>query len=745
MTPILPPTLADGAAVRVSFDAGAVDMQDVDAGVALLRRHGWRCLYDAGAHGPYGYLAAPDATRILDIQHGLHAPHVGALWSARGGFGCTRILDQLPQTLRANPKWLIGYSDITALHLWANAQGVASIHGPMVSGLAKHGQDLPGILNALRAIVWDHHIPPFSGLQTVHLGRSTGRLLGGNLSLIQTLLGTPYLPSLDGVILFVEEIGESAYRVDRLLSALLLGGRAKGIRGIVFGEFTNCRGLEDARLAPRLEEWTRAFGCPVVMGFPAGHGTTNQPFVLGVDYTLDALAGTLTPCAAPTHKDTMPAEEREPPAPTLHPVVEAPASKTIEPQRLIVPSPRGFERGAGYFPATRVAAGGILQALQQALENGVATGIQLVASKAGQRTHSFAVGCTGVLHDVDIAPITPFTLFDLASLTKPLSTVIHTFQQIERGSLSLDSRVPLPDAPTVEMLLSHRSGRLAWADRYTDARTMLSLQALENLTDSPATLEQVWLHDLWNEPIAYPDRRCEYSDFGYILLGIALTKIWKTLPRAENAPPVFDDSLLSYFQREIADVLGLRRTGFRMLDPVPEHSKRPRLSPRDFAATEWCPHRQRTLQGVVHDEHCQLMGSVSGHAGLFGTAIEVDTIAQSLLGYGPPLLTQASIDAMWSKPAAIAPLHGATAVDPALGAYTRGWDTPSTTPSNAGSLMTPGATVGHLGYAGTSLWIDREREIAITLLTNRVHPTRESQAIRAFRPLIHDLVMRELL
>lgn len=732
LSPLIPPALDAQTAVRVSFDAGAVDMQDVDAGVEVLRGHGWPVVYDAAAHGPHGYLAAPDDVRIRDILHGLEAPNVGALWSARGGYGCTRILDRLPQNLRQNPKWFIGYSDITALHLWANAQGVASVHAPLVSGLSKHGKDAPALLRALNDIVRTHQFPAFSELQPLHLGRSSGRLLGGNLSLIQTLIGTPYLPSLDGVILFVEEIAESAYRVDRLLSSLLLGGRAKGIRGIVFGDFTNCRGLEDHRLRPRLQEWSHAFGCPVVMGFPAGHGLTNRPFVLGIDYDLDALAGTLTPRDRATDEDQ-----------AATPANTQAATPAITPQRLLVPNAKGFERGAGFFPATRTAAGGIVHALQHALENGVATGIQLVASHKGQRTHSIAVGTTGLLHDVACAPVTPRTMFDLASLTKPLSTAIQTFQHLESSETTLQSTANFAGSPTLEELLSHRAGFVEWGEFYTAARRSLAPGApLPRSTDS-RVLEAAWLQKLRALEPAYPDRRCAYSDVGYMFLGLWLDRLSQRGPQREKDQRI--STLSRRFDAQIAQVLGLQRTGFRPLEPSDDGSRTARFEPRDFAATEWCPWRKRTLQGIVHDEHCQLLGGEAGHAGLFGTAVEVDAIAQSLLGYGPQILTPASIDAMWSKPTTIEGAYGAIAVDPADGAYTRGWDTPTASPSNAGSLMTPEATVGHLGYAGTSLWIDRDREIAITLLTNRVHPTRESEGIRAFRPLIHDLVMRELL
>lgn len=693
-TTILPPPLRDDAVVRVTFDAGAVDLDEVMKGVECLQSAGLPVVLDPSACAPWGYLAASDEVRAQEVLQSLRMPHVGALWSARGGYGTMRYLDALPpDALAKDPRWIVGYSDITALHLWANQQGVASLHAPLISGIAKHsapGSTEPSDeLSQAQQILRGTATSSFEGLTRLHQGYAQGRLLGGNLTLLQSLIGTRYLPNLDGVILLIEEIAEPAYRVDRMLMSLRLSGRAAGIRGIVFGDFTSCKGLEGPRLRSQLEDWSRAFECPVVMGIPVGHGERNSPIILGIDYELNADAGTLTP------------------------VPPRSATQEPTPQRVRHPVPIPGELGAGWFPAVHVHGGAIANTLTQMLHQGVASAVQLVASKEGEITHSYAMGVTGVLDDVAIAPVTPFTRFDLASVTKAVSTALIAHRLLEDGALSYTTPVAIGGHThtTVEELLSHRSGLPEWEKFYV-ASGMLRTSN----TDASIPWIQQQLKDV--API-YPDKRCAYSDIGYMILGEWL--------REQAKEPL--DVL---FQRYVADPLGLRHTHYRGLA---ETSRDDRAM---IAATEWCPLRERTLQGIVHDENCQLFHGVAGHAGLFSTATDVDRIARSLLGFGPSILRPETVESMWTK------MENSAERSVSSGSYTRGWDTPSITPSNAGSLMTPGHTFGHLGYAGTSLWLDSERKIAITLLTNRVHPTRENRRILALRPQIHDLVMREL-
>lgn len=506
------------------------------------------------------------------------------------------------------------------------------------------------------------------------------------------MIGTPWLPTLEGAILLIEEVGEPAYRVDRMLQSLALGGRAQGLRGIVFGELTNCRGLDAKILPDWLDQWTKIFECPVAMNLPVGHGTTNLPIMLGEDYVLDADAGTLLPEFVSKAEAMQNNDESSPPP-----------SRTTDANIIDVPAEEP-PMGAGPMPSTSTAPGRLVHLLTAMLDLGVCTGLQLVASIDGIVTHNLSMGATAATPDAAIAPITPFTQFDLASVSKAISTAIVCHQLIDEGVWSLDDRIPQdlhPSGMTLGQLLSHRSGLPAWKRLYDDARQQAE----------PRPWLRKELRELALE--SSPDTQCVYSDPGYILLGWWLEAITQT-------------PLDALFDERIRTPLGLQRTGYRRSPPSIDARER-------YAATEFCPWRGRVLQGIVHDEHCQILGGVSGHAGLFSTASEVDAICRALLQPASPLLSKQATQRMWSKPANLCD-----------GAYTYGWDTITATPSNAGSHMDRQTTVGHLGYAGTSIWIDHHQKIAITLLTNRVHPTRENQTIRIFRPTIYDAVMEDL-
>lgn len=689
--PILPKPLHADALVKVVHLAGTVNQEALEQGKTLLQNAGLRLVWDPGAHAPTSYLAAPDAQRIQEAQRTFANPAVRAMICARGGYGTMRLLDHLaPLPAPERAPWLVGYSDITALHLWLNAQGIATIHGPMVASLSKYPDDAHQEIDELLTMLRTSEPFEYQGLRQVHPGQVQGRLIGGNLSLLQAMIGTPWLPHLQGAILLIEEIGEPAYRIDRMLQSLALGGRAHGLRGIVFGQFTGCRGLEPRLLKDQLAQWTRVFDCPVVMDLPAGHGPTQSPIMLGVDYLLNADRGILAPLP-PSKAEAMGSTE-------THVENETRAASRI------ITAAQEPPMGAGAFPRTSTAPGALTTLLRDMLHQGACTALQLVASRNGEVTHSLSMGSTAATPDAAIAAVTPHTRFDLASVSKAVSTAILAHQLLDENAVKLQDAIPAsihPSGVTFAQLLSHRSGLPAWKRLYDDARKQ----------PSPHTWLQAALQKLPLEQA--PNQECVYSDPGYILLGWWIEKITQT-------------PLDTLFQERIAQPLGLKHTGYLRTPPAPE-------TRAHYAATEYCPWRGRTLQGVVHDEHCQILHGVSGHAGLFSTALDVDRIAQALLLDSPSLLSKAGVERMWSKPENLCE-----------GGYTLGWDTITATPSNAGSLMSKDSTIGHLGYAGTSLWIDPSKKIAITLLTNRVHPTRDQQLLRAFRPAIHDAVMREL-
>ena len=307
-TPWLP--LRQGALVGVVAPSGPVDPAVLPAVEALYARHGWRVrLYPScrARHPVLPYLAGDDAQRLADLHAALADDEVAAIHALRGGYGAMRLLPGIDTALlRAKPKLLMGYSDITALHaLWA-AEGLPSLHAPMpASDLIRPGREddeaalvalLEGGLPAGRVLA-----PELEPGEPVHPGVAEGVLIGGNLSLVAALCGTPWAWNPHRAILFLEDVSESLYRVDRYLTQLQLAGVLHAVAGIVLGSFTESEAPE-ALLRERLLPLCRELGKPLLGGWPTGHGTPNRPLPLGLRVRLDAGAGTLTllePLAAP--------------------------------------------------------------------------------------------------------------------------------------------------------------------------------------------------------------------------------------------------------------------------------------------------------------------------------------------------------------------------------------------------------------------------------------------------------------
>ncbi|MCF8063385.1 MAG: LD-carboxypeptidase, partial [Deltaproteobacteria bacterium] len=215
-------------------------------------------------------------------------PEVKAVFCARGGYGCLRLLPRIDLSLiRARPKIFVGYSDVTAL-LWGlhAATGLVSFHGPVVKGL--HGETVQDLERLLRWICEAGEPPEIDllpGGRVIREGRATGPVFGGNLSLVSHLVGTPFMPDLDGAILFLEETHEPLYRIDRMLTHLALGGVFERLSGFLLGEFDGDHSVED--LLALLMEHLSPLDIPVVAGLPVGHGNRNLPLPIGLPALLD--------------------------------------------------------------------------------------------------------------------------------------------------------------------------------------------------------------------------------------------------------------------------------------------------------------------------------------------------------------------------------------------------------------------------------------------------------------------------
>lgn len=303
----LPPRLEPGHRIALLAPAGPMlERDDLTRGQELCRALGLEPVLGANAGRRHGYLAGTDDERLADLNGALKDPTINAIWCLRGGYGVTRILDRVDFTpLRERPKAVIGYSDVTALLLALHqATGLVAFHAAMArapmpaftracfeatlfrSTPVARLPRLPQPANIL--------VPRAPRLLTLRDGVAEGPLLGGNLSLVAALQGTRHLPSFDGAILFLEDVGEDLYRIDRMLAQLRMTGMLSRLAGVILGQFTEMkRGTSEGALGfdEVLETYFVPLGVPVLSGVPVGHVDEQWTMPIGVRVRLDAGAG----------------------------------------------------------------------------------------------------------------------------------------------------------------------------------------------------------------------------------------------------------------------------------------------------------------------------------------------------------------------------------------------------------------------------------------------------------------------
>jgi muramoyltetrapeptide carboxypeptidase len=313
---IRPRALRPGDTIAVVAPSGWVSRTRLETGVSMLREWGFDVRVGAGAGAGRGYLAGEsDAANAAELADSFADPGVAGIICARGGYGAMRLLPHIDwDVIRANPKVFCGYSDITALHLAIRREaGFVTFHGSMVQ---RQG-DEPGLQpwsaeSLLRAVTRVDPLgtvvspPDGPAVTTLVAGAATGALVGGNLTLVASLCGTPWQLDARGCLLLLEDTDEAPYRVDRMLTQLRLAGVLDGVRGIVFGDSPTCEPREgDPRpvaLVDVLRDRLGDLGVPLLYGFPCGHSPVRATLPLGIPATLDADAGTLTllePACAP--------------------------------------------------------------------------------------------------------------------------------------------------------------------------------------------------------------------------------------------------------------------------------------------------------------------------------------------------------------------------------------------------------------------------------------------------------------
>lgn len=293
------PPLRPGASIAVIAPAGPPKPGRLEPVEGWLRERGYQAHLLPSCFGtpPLDFLAAPDAVRLADVHTAFGDWQFDAVLALRGGSGCIRLMDGIDLGLLAHTrKLLIGYSDLTVLHALRTNAGIPSLHAPMPAsdwGLPGAEADTEALFEGLARgwCVGDvvGHAEPHALSHGGSAGPVQGRLIGGNLAMFCALLGTPYLPDVDDALLFVEDISEEPYRVDRMLSQLRLSGVLDRIAGLVVGSFSGAESPE-AVLADHLPK----LRCPVLAGWPSGHGQPNRPLPLGVMAEMDVAAGTLT-------------------------------------------------------------------------------------------------------------------------------------------------------------------------------------------------------------------------------------------------------------------------------------------------------------------------------------------------------------------------------------------------------------------------------------------------------------------
>jgi muramoyltetrapeptide carboxypeptidase len=286
-----PPYLQPGDKVSIVSPAGKIEREIVERGADLLRQKGFRVVIGEHTFDQEGVFAGTDQARAADLQKALDDKSVKAIFFSRGGYGSIRTHLYLNwSSFFKKPKWLIGFSDITVFHAFLTNHNIVSVHGVMTAWFEKEG-DLTGsfsqLIDLLKGKVPDYSVAPH---QLNRTGMATGILTGGNLSIIQSLRGTSLDISPKGKILFIEDIDEHHYHLDRMMLNLKAGRVLERISGLIVGYFTGTKDGETpfGKTAYEIvKEAVESYGYPVVFGFPSGHEQPNDPLIMGSRIALE--------------------------------------------------------------------------------------------------------------------------------------------------------------------------------------------------------------------------------------------------------------------------------------------------------------------------------------------------------------------------------------------------------------------------------------------------------------------------
>lgn len=289
MSVIIPQPLRDGDKIVILSPSGATNHENVIRSAELLREHGFRVEVSEHALGRDGTYSGTFGERINDLDAALTDPDVKAILCSRGGYGAVHLLETLDSMpLRENAKWVIGFSDISCLHALMSRHGIASIHAPMTKHIAANNAedgDTQALLGMLRGERQQYHFPAHEFNRP---GTVSGTLVGGNMAVLSGLMGTPFDIYGRGDILFIEDVSEPVYKVERMMYQLELAGVLRRIRGLIVGRFTNYSADADAEsMEEMIHRIVKPYGFPVAFEAPVGHVDHNIPLMESGKVTLE--------------------------------------------------------------------------------------------------------------------------------------------------------------------------------------------------------------------------------------------------------------------------------------------------------------------------------------------------------------------------------------------------------------------------------------------------------------------------
>lgn len=287
-----------GDTIGILSPSSPEKQEAIEKGINLIKKLGFNVLEGKHIYDHWGYLAGSDKDRALDLNEFFKNPQVSAILCVRGGYGAMRILPMLDlNIIKNNPKLFIGFSDITVLlnYIWQET-GLITFHGPMASSKLEDDLTLKSFLETLMEPKEFYPIlnPAGYPLTSNSLGKATGRLIGGNLSLISSTIGTPYAEDFENNILFIEDVAEEPYQVDRMLTQLLLSGSLDSCSGFILGQFTNCELPHYERsltLQQVIEDRLYSLKKPIVAGLMSGHDYPKLTLPIGANVSIDSNKG----------------------------------------------------------------------------------------------------------------------------------------------------------------------------------------------------------------------------------------------------------------------------------------------------------------------------------------------------------------------------------------------------------------------------------------------------------------------